>query len=360
MSPCHWSGGFGGAEQQMSLLLDALIPQQVFDVTYLTRQAGAAYRPAGYTIETIPFNPLTMRVGNLLDARPLLKALGRIRPHVIYQRVGGAYTGVAAWYARRNGCKMVWHISSDMNVVPFWADQNKSSNVLSRYLEKKALEYGIRHSDSIIAQTHRQADLLWANYGVKATTIIPNYQPVPEATIKQATPVSVLWVSNLKPMKRPEIFVDIARKYAADTGVRFTMVGRSDQSAWCRQLLDNIKSVRSLDYVGEKTQDEVNELLAKAHIFINTSSYEGFPNTFIQAWVREVPVISLDVDPDNILTTHQIGFCSGSFDVLLDNVKRLINDASLRRSMGAAARQYAINNHSEINIVSIIRELIDK
>ena len=39
----------------------------------------------------------------------------------------------------------------------------------------------------------------------------------------------------------------------------------------------------------------------KSKILINTSSFEGFPNTFVQAWANGVPVISLKVDPDNII-----------------------------------------------------------
>jgi glycosyltransferase involved in cell wall biosynthesis len=47
-----------------------------------------------------------------------------------------------------------------------------------------------------------------------------------------------------------------------------------------------IQSVTNVDYLGARRQREVNELLARAHVLVNTSITEGYPNTFIQAWQR--------------------------------------------------------------------------
>jgi glycosyltransferase involved in cell wall biosynthesis len=58
----------------------------------------------------------------------------------------------------------------------------------------------------------------------------------------------------------------------------------------------------NFDYLGPVSFEESNSLFAKANIFINTSkAQEGFPNTFIQAWMQGVPTISLDFDPDNLI-----------------------------------------------------------
>ena len=77
--------------------------------------------------------------------------------------------------------------------------------------------------------------------------------------------------------------------------------------------MEQIKVDSNLQYLGEVSQDEVNRRLREGHILVNTSRYEGFSNTFVQAWMRRVPVVSLTVDPDNILVRENIGFCSGTF-----------------------------------------------
>ncbi len=53
-------------------------------------------------------------------------------------------------------------------------------------------------------------------------------------------------------------------------------------------------------FCGAISQQEVNAELANAHVLVNTSLYEGFPNTFIQAWMRRTVVVSLNVNPDGI------------------------------------------------------------
>ena len=354
VTPGHWSGNYGGAEQQIALLLNALIFQGFYEITYITRYVDNAYKPNGYSIKKVAFNPMTMRVGNILDARSLLSILETIRPHVIYQRVGGAYTGIAAYYARKNSCKMIWHISSDMNVMPFSIDKNKASNVISRFIEKKVLEYGIRNTETIIAQTRFQAEALHKYYGLWPTKIIPNYQLVPGIQEKREQPINIVWISNIKPMKRPELFIRLANEFKSNENVRFIMIGRADKSTWGRQVTEEIQKTANVDYLGEKPQEEVNDILSQSHILVNTSSYEGFPNTFIQAWMREIPVISIEVSPDNVLESNNIGFRSITFENLCHHLELLINDRRRRASMGQAARSYAIANHSEKNIQNII------
>ena len=67
------------------------------------------------------------------------------------------------------------------------------------------------------------------------------------------------------------------------------------RTGWQASLMRSIEATPNLEYLGQRTHAEVNELLARAHIFVNTSTHEGFPNTFIQAWLREVAVVSLSV-----------------------------------------------------------------
>lgn len=269
-----------------------------------------------------------------------------VNPDIIYQRCGHSFTGIAANYAKKNNCKLVFHIAHDSDV------KQPNTPWLKPWLipEYKIMQFGIKNADTIIAQTQFQADQLKENYGRHAI-IIPNGHPVPDDTEKSNDPITILWIANWKPVKQPEIFIQLVKELACNKDIKFMMIGRTDRYdalvAQAHQL--------NIEVMGEISNERVNELLCQSHILINTSQQEGFSNTFIQAWMRRVPVLSLQVDPDDTINKNQIGYCSGTLSQLIKDTQKLITDHGLRCTMGNKARQYAIKHHSLDNIDKILK-----
>lgn len=289
-----------------------------------------------------------------LCSRDILNCLYRLEPDVIYQRGGQPFLAVASYYCRSHDCKVIWHIASESDVKPFHLEWNRS--ILFGYIDKKFLEYGVRNADYIIGQAKYQDELLQQAYDRKCDLIVPNFHPLPKREIKKENPVKIVWVSNFKKMKQPEIFIRLAGEFENREDVRFVMAGRPGQGKWQIELETRMDGLRNLEYLGEIQQDEVNRILCESHIFVNTSTFEGFPNTFIQAWMRKLPVVSLRVNPDNLLTEKEIGLHSESFAQMVTDVRRLINDRKLREEMGDNAQEYAFENHTvEKNVEKIIR-----
>ena len=116
--------------------------------------------------------------------------------------------------------------------------------------------HGFKHTNTIIAQTKYQADLLNENYH-RAAIVIPNAHPVPPCYFnKSSKHITILWVANWKPVKQPEIFVKLARKLAGRKNLRFVMLGRN---AGYQILVD--EAVRNgITVMGEVPNDTVNEL----------------------------------------------------------------------------------------------------
>ncbi len=100
----------------------------------------------------------------------------------------------------------------------------------------------------------------------------------------------------------------------------------------------------------------MNKYFDNASIFVNTSSVEGLPNTFMEAWSHYVPTVSLNVNPDEIISKLKLGFHSKTFDQLVRDVKALLKDEQLRKQMGNNARQYAEQEH---DITKIADEYIE-
>jgi glycosyltransferase involved in cell wall biosynthesis len=167
-------------------------------------------------------------------------------------------------------------------------------------------------------------------------------------------------VAGIKPWKRPEAFLALADALRDLTDVRFVMIGANSTGAgeqsWARTVMERIRDTPNVQYLGGRSQAEVNQLLARSHLFVNTSRYEGFPNTFIQAWMREVPVVSLHVDPDRLLQKHEIGiFCEDDGTRLAHAVRSLIADPALRARYATRARDYAMARHSMANAKGLAR-----
>jgi glycosyltransferase involved in cell wall biosynthesis len=192
--------------------------------------------------------------------------------------------------------------------------------------------------------------LLKKYFNIDHSYVVPNFQPVPPPPPPKKEPIKVLWVANFKRLKQPELFIRLAQEFESiDSRIKFVMVGApaSWEHQWQKRVSNLIEKVNNLTYLGAQPLDNVNDLFRESHILINTSLYEGFSNTFIQAWFNEVPVISINCNPDDILEKNNIGlFCHGSFNRMISNLKKLIYCEKMRDQMGRASRAYAEKNHS--------------
>lgn len=348
----------GGAEYQAYLLYKELINK--YQVVYIS---------IGQDVDKILYDdnvkiyclkaPKFILFSNLyfLLYKKIISILEQEKPNYIYQRVGYSATGIAAYYSKTNGCKMIWHISSNNDLV--FTERTINKNSLFQIIERSILRYGIRNANYIIGQTNDQNNLLKTHYRRECDLLVPNFHPKPKSRIEKHYPIKILWIANIKPLKNPEIFIDLASKFQSSSNVRFIMIGRPGNTRYQKKLDQRIKGLNKFEYKGELSQDKVNDLLCHSHIFVNTSRYEGFPNTFIQAWMRKVPVVSLYLDQDDVIKKEKIGFHSRSFNQMVLDVEALIKDDKLRKSMGEKARQYALKNHSLSNIQKIV-DLFDK
>ena len=344
----------GGSQYQAKMLLEYLAAKDSYDIYYLARLVSDQSSSQDYCLRRIAVPVGVRKYGEFMDTFDLLKMLKEISPDIIYQRVGCAYTGITAFYAKNNNKRCVWHVAHDMEVIPF--DRRFTRNIVFRFINKKFLEYGLRNASEVITQTQQQADYLHQYYNRKAGAVIPNYHPFPSEKIKKNEVITIVWIANLKPWKRPELFIRLAKEFLKIENVEFIMIGKPMGSVeWCDEICRQSSQVKNLRYLGEKSQDYVNRTLSGAHIFVNTSEQEGFANTFIQSWLRKVPVVSLSVNPDGVFDKHLVGFHAGNFDNLIKCVHDLVVNENLRNSLGEYAQRYAKENYSQRNLEKLAR-----
>ena len=351
----HWAARMGGSQYQAKVLIDYLLEHYDVDIVYLTARSDPEFTPSGYRIVTFSDARGLRRYGSFFDVARLYRALERERPDIILQFVGCAHTGIAALYARRHGCKMIWRVTNDPSVEP----QKASWLAPHRKLERLFLNFGIRNATLVLAQTEYQRARLAEAFPDAQVQVLPNFHPSPPDCGRNGAVVrQVAWIANFKPLKNPGAFVRLARRFAHRSDVRFVMVGGAPAGEWAKQQLDDIAATPNVDYRGALSQPAVNSLLEHTDLLVNTSDHEGFSNTFIQAWMRRVPVVSLRVDPDRLLSRGGLGaVASDDEEKLYELVGSLLGDPDRCAAIGARARRYALEHHAESNIETLARLL---
>jgi glycosyltransferase involved in cell wall biosynthesis len=345
----HARVAMGGAEYQTELLTDELASRPNVQLTYLARRVptGASAQGIDYALRQIGHDRGIRRRAVLFDARELHRALADIRPDVIYQQCRQSYTAVCAHYARKAGIPFFFHVASDSDLNWRWVTMHLSPNTPFDIAECMSGMWGIRRASHIIAQTGRQRDMLRDNVGRDTDILVRNFQPVPEGLPdKPAGPLQILFVANFKTVKRPWLFMDLAESFAGRSDLQFTMIGRPTQEARFAQMMERTTRIPNLRYLGELPIDEVNARMAEAAIHVNTSSFEGFPNTFLQAWARGAIVATLNVDPDGCLSQEGLGFCANeSMQRLHGYIDEISRSPERRVEIQQRAFSYVQENH---------------
>jgi glycosyltransferase involved in cell wall biosynthesis len=361
----HPGISMGGAQYQGHLLAAELARRPGVEVIYLARDVPpdfAAHNDIPYQVRSIGTFAGIRRRAALFDARQLWRTLSELRPDVIYQQMRQSYTAVCAQYSRQARIPFFFQIASDLDLDPSWITNGISANLPFDIAESIVGLWGLRHARYVIAQTPRQARILRERFGVDAATVVRNFQPLPASLApKPSGPVEVFWVANLKEVKRPELFVKLAESFIDREDLTFTMAGRpSGLRRRFAPLMERIGRTRNLQFLGELSIDEVNERMARAAIHVNTSSFEGFPNTFIQAWAQGAVVTTIAVDPDEEgMERLGIGICAGTFERLRTVIDELARSPSRRRAMAEQAFAFAHTNHSMLHGARLVDRMLE-
>ncbi|HEX7344819.1 MAG TPA: glycosyltransferase family 4 protein [bacterium] len=356
-----YGDAIGGAERQVQMLAEALrgVGWRTF---YIAERA--ADKPRRETVNGMQVLALPQRKKrtSILNYGPLMSAMRESGADLFYQRIRHPYTGLTGQIAKKLGKPFVWAAASladtirdrDLRQSESAAFLDRILHPLNRFLEDR----GIFRADAIILQTHEQQERLEKNYGRRGT-VIPNHIIVnPNLNVAKAQPPAVLWLSNIKPFKRADLFIALAEK-CADLEAAFIMAGLCPNPSMRRMIEEAQARLPQFKYLGPLEPAEAESEIAAASLLVNTSLFEGFPNAFQQAWYYGVPTLSLGVDPDGVIEHEGLGKCCADLDELESHLRRLLKDPQSLVEIGRRARDFATANYDLQNLLPKYLEIFN-
>lgn len=272
----------------------------------------------------------------------------------IYCAFGAStYAAELAEFCRAHGRRLVLFVSSDENLS---RDNTPGNRELNVYDSRRDLcHYALTHAHLVITQTAQQRQMLKERFDRESVTI-PN--PIglggKEPLADFAGRTHVLWVGKANAVKRPEILLQLAAEFP---NVRFKMVlNRAIGEIFERTVAAATPNLEIREFVPYAESDD---LFRGARLLVNTSRFEGFPNTFLQAGKFGVPVLSLEVDPDGFITRHDCGLVAGSDARRLARGLALLHDDEARwRTCSANIAAYVRAHHDPDGAAERLRQAL--
>jgi len=278
----------------------------------------------------------------------IIKAMRIADADIYYQSCAGALTGIVARFCQKHNKKFIFRLAHDSDCIP-------GQQIIPNVRDRKIYEYGLKRADLIAAQGIKQVDLLERNYQLKSTPVNMTVQ-MPSNNQSVDKDIDVLWVNNFRDFKRPELMAELA---ALLPDIKFTMIGgpvpgNEDLFNKVKKLAENLDN---LSFMGAISYHEVNNYFSKSKVFVNTSDWEGFPNSFLQAWARGVPVISF-FDPDDLISTRKMGAVPKDIPDMAKKVKLLLSDNEQRESIAKSSQTFVLENYSPVAIAKHYEQLL--
>lgn len=301
----HPKYALGGAETQVNLMGCELL-KHGWDVHMTTRRFSRT-------------QPLDEEIGGIQvhaydwpNLHSLSSALARANTFIYHQRAAGFLTFLAGSFAKKYHRNFVFTAAHQWDCTRHWLNPR-----FQLYMR------GLSKANRIINLTKYMRELMLKNLHFDSTVIYSGHK------LKKPTKGEkiVLWVGRDVSWKRPELFVRLAEQLR-DTGWRFVMIGANSDS-------------KAVEALGPLSFVETEKWFGRASIFANTAAVGGLANTYVQSWLRGIPVVSM-YNPDGVAekpTAKPLTFAE-----FVADVRRLIENRGLLKTRATGVRKFATEN----------------
>jgi glycosyltransferase involved in cell wall biosynthesis len=268
----------------------------------------------------------------------IYRELKKVKPDYLYKGIPSWHSFVFGLICQRLNIKFIQRISNDFLIDKrFLKNHSKTHQTFQNM--------GMQLSDYILCQNEYQFETIHKQFPRKAVKKISN--PIYLKPAEASSPVHprdyIAWLGLFQYQKNLKLLYEIACGLPQE---KFLVAGKEvwDIDPDTLHYLNKLKELPNVSFHGFIKRDQVLPFLAKAKFLLNTSHYEGFSNTFLEAMVIGTPLLtSHKVNPDNIILDFNLGIVYQDAEDLIVKLKQVSPEKYSQ--MSASALEYVAAKH---------------
>lgn len=332
----------GGAERQTVLLARSL-SQRGFRVAHIVHPVREAMADPAAPV-TLVEQPRPDEFGTLrafaAETARVWRVLNEADPALTVFRGASGAVGIGAAWSRLHRRRLVFASAnnSDFGTGPFHGPRDPRGWAFSA---------GIGRTDALVVQTIEQVELARKRFPHLVPQRIDSFvEPAPPAVDAGE---AFLWISRVADYKRPLLYADLA---AALPEARFWMIPGAPvgpgEEVTLAALRRRSADLPNLELLPQRPHAMLQALIGRAVAMVNTSSFEGMPNTWLEGWARGVPALTFSFDPDGRIADHGLGVSAqGSWEAFVGGARALWHQRADRHHHGPVVRAHVTDVNGE-------------
>ncbi|MGB3849309.1 MAG: glycosyltransferase family 4 protein [Tunicatimonas sp.] len=280
-----------------------------------------------------------LRIFNLRLPR-FIQAIRSYQPDVVIQGCASITTGLLSLAAQRAGVPFVYRAANDMD-----ADDRHKSRL--SFMEAYLYRSGLRNANAIVCQNSYQHQKFKEQFPDKSIIILHNpYQFGDRSAVKPLSQRKyIAWLGVFQPQKNLTALLDVVQSlphYHFNIGGKLS---KSHVDEATLQALERLREASNVTFEGYIKRTQIASFLSEAYLLLNTSHYEGFSNTFLEAFAAGTPIVTTrSVDPDHIIEQRKLGMVAEDHGGLAECVQQVVEHPEYEE-MAQRCQQYVTESH---------------
>ncbi len=335
----------GGAELQVALIARKLA-RRGHEAVLLGTDTG---QPDGAVWEGIKIRRGgRYGTGGLLDTLAAWPVIHRVlreeRPDFVVVYGWTALLYALAWWRRVVPFKLVFVCALDAEIDGDFRRRHPVRGFL--------FHRGMRKSDARLSITEDEAEL-FRRQGMSCS-VVRHLLREPVFAVEAVKALDLLWVARCEDVKRPHLFLDLAE---ALPQAHCRLICTPHDRELFAAVKERASRIPNVEFVEGVAYRDIQGQFNQAKVFVNTSSHEGVPNTFLHAGLGRAAIASLEIDPDGMFDTFAAGVqAHGDFERLLAGVKELLENPHKLSAAAEESSRYVREWHdNERNMAAFLR-----